>query len=232
MKRNVITIDEDKCIGCGLCASACHQGAIGLVDGKAKLLREDYCDGLGRCLPVCPTEAIGFEEREVETGAIKSNMENRQSDTLACGCPGTNSKTIERESLTENVQAKTSSTESQLNQWPVQIKLVPTNAAYFDKANLLIAADCAAYAYGNFHNEYMKNRITIIGCPKLDDGDYAEKLTAILQHNDTKSVTVVRMEVPCCSGLESAAKTALQSCGKMIPWQVVTISTDGKIIEN
>ena len=232
MKRNVITIDEDKCIGCGLCASACHQGAIGLVDGKAKLLREDYCDGLGRCLPVCPTEAIGFEEREVETGAIKSNMENRQPDTLACGCPGTNSKTIERESLTENVQAKTSSTESQLNQWPVQIKLVPTNAAYFDKANLLIAADCAAYAYGNFHNEYMKNRITIIGCPKLDDGDYAEKLTAILQHNDTKSVTVVRMEVPCCSGLESAAKTALQSCGKMMPWQVVTISTDGKIIEN
>jgi len=232
MKRNVITIDEDKCIGCGLCASACHQGAIGLVDGKAKLLREDYCDGLGRCLPVCPTEAIGFEEREVETGAIKSNMENRQPDTLACGCPGTNSKTIERESLSENVQAKTSSTESQLNQWPVQIKLVPTNAAYFDKANLLIAADCAAYAYGNFHNEYMKNRITIIGCPKLDDGDYAEKLTAILQHNDTKSVTVVRMEVPCCSGLESAAKTALQSCGKMIPWQVVTISTDGKIIEN
>jgi len=200
MKRNVITIDEGKCIGCGLCASACHQGAIGLVDGKAKLLREDYCDGLGRCLPGCPTEAISFEEREVETP--------------------------------EKVQVKTSANENHLNQWPVQIKLVPPKAPYFNNSNLLIAADCSAYAYGNFHSEYMKNRITIIGCPKLDDGNYAEKLTSILQQNDIKSVTVVRMEVPCCGGIESAARAALQNCGKMIPWQVVTISTDGKIIEN
>ena len=205
MKKNVITIDEDKCIGCGLCISACHQGAIGLVDGKAKLLREDYCDGLGRCLPVCPAEAISFEERGIET--------------------------VERESGSEKTCEKTLSTESQLNQWPIQIKLVPINAPYFSKANLLIAADCAAYAYGNFHSKYMKNRITIIGCPKLDDGNYAEKLTAILQQNDIKSVTVARMEVPCCSGIENAAKIALKSCGKMIPWQVVTISTDGKIVE-
>jgi len=225
MKRNVIAIDEDKCVGCGLCASACHQGAIGIVDGKAKLLREDYCDGLGRCLPVCPTEAISVEEREVD-------MKNTQPDTLACGCPGTNSKTIKRESTPVKTQAKTLSTESHLNQWPVQIKLVPSNAPYFSKSNLLIAADCAAYAYGNFHSEYMRNRITIIGCPKLDEGDYAQKLTDILQQNDIKSVTVVRMQVPCCIGIESATKTALQSCGKMIPWQVVTISTDGQIIEN
>ena len=220
MKRNMIAIDEDKCIGCGLCASACHQGAIGIVDGKAKLLREDYCDGLGRCLPVCPTEAIRFEAREVEP---------IQQDALACGCPSTNSKTFERESTPEKMQANVS---THLNQWPVQIKLVPPNAPYFNNANLLIAADCTAYAYGNFHEEYMKNRVTIIGCPKLDDGDYAEKLTAILQQNNIKSVTIVRMEVPCCSGIESAAKRALQNCDKMIPWQVVTISTDGRIIDN
>jgi len=232
MKKNVISIDEDKCIGCGLCASACHQGAIGLVEGKAKLLREDYCDGLGRCLPVCPTEAISFEEREVEPEASASDTHHKQPNTLACGCPSTNSKTIERKSSPEKTQAKALLAESHLNQWPVQIKLVPVNAPYFDKANLLIAADCAAYAYGNFHNKYMKNRITIIGCPKLDDGDYAEKLTVILQQNDIKSVTVVRMEVPCCSGIEGASKAALQNCGKMIPWQVVTISTDGKILEN
>ncbi|MCL2864684.1 MAG: 4Fe-4S binding protein [Lachnospiraceae bacterium] len=232
MKRNIITIDENKCIGCGLCASACHQGAIGLVDGKAKLLHEDYCDGLGRCLPVCPTEAIRFEEQEIETVTVPSDIENKQPDTLACGCPGTNAKAIKREHTPEKIQVKTSANESHLSQWPVQIKLVPPNAPYFNNARLLIAADCAAYAYGNFHNEYMKNRITIIGCPKLDDGDYAEKLTTILQQNDIKSVTIVRMEVPCCSGIEHAAKTALQNCGKMIPWQVVTISTDGKTIEN
>jgi len=232
MKRNVIRIDEDKCVGCGLCASACHQGAIGIVDGKAKLLREDYCDGLGQCLPVCPTEAISFQEREIKPAAVKSGVEHERPDTLDCGCQSANSKTIERESTDEKVQAKTSLVQTHLNQWPVQIKLVPPNAPYFKKAHLLIAADCAAYAYGNFHEEYMKNRITIIGCPKLDDGDYAEKLTAILQSSDIKSVTIARMEVPCCGGIERAAVMALQNCGKMIPWQVVTISTDGKIIEN
>jgi len=232
MKRNVITIDEDKCIGCGLCASACHQGAIGMVDGKARLLREDYCDGLGRCLPVCPTEAIGFEEQEVTATATKPNAESPQPETLACGCPGTNSKSFERESTPEKAPTKTSAGQTHLNQWPVQIKLVPSNAPYFNNANLLVAADCAAYAYGNFHEQYMRNKITIIGCPKLDEGDYAEKLTDILTQNEIKSLTVVRIEVPCCSGIESAAKTALQNCGKLIPWQIVTISTDGKILEN
>ena len=232
MKRNLITIDEDKCIGCGLCASACHQGAIGLVDGKAKLLHEDYCDGLGRCLPVCPTAAIGFEERETEPVTAKPDMENKQPDTLACGCPGTHSKTLKRENTLEKMPTEIPTTRTHLNQWPVQIKLVPSNAPYFNNVNLLIAADCAAYAYGNFHEAYMKNRITLIGCPKLDEGNYADKLTAILQQNAIKSVTVVRMEVPCCSGIESAVKTALQDCGKMIPWQVATISTDGEIVEN
>jgi len=231
MKRNVIKIDEDKCNGCGLCATACYQGAISIVGGKAKLMHEDYCDGLGECLPDCPTEAISFEEREFEA-AVKPDMENVQPETLACGCPGTNSKTIERESASEKVQQKASSTRTHLNQWPVQIKLVPPNAPYFNKANLLISADCAAYAYGNFHEDYMKNRITLIGCPKLDEGDYSEKLTVILKENEIKSVTVVKMEVPCCSGIEGAVKMALQNCGKMIPWQIVTISTDGKIVEN
>ena len=235
MIRKIIKIDEEKCNGCGLCVSACHEGAIGLVDDKAKLLRDDYCDGLGDCLPVCPTEAITFEEREAEEydeAAVKANMENKQPETLACGCPGTHSKPINHEKRSETTQEKTTSTETHLNQWPVQIKLVPTNAPYFNKANLLVAADCAAYAYGNFHGEYMKNRITIIGCPKLDDGDYSEKLTAILKQNEIKSVTVVRMEVPCCGGIENAVKTALKDCGKLIPWQIVVISTDGKILEN
>jgi ferredoxin len=234
MLRKIIKIDESACNGCGLCVSACHEGAIGLADGKAKLLRDDYCDGLGDCLPVCPTGAITFEEREAaeyNEAAVKVNMQNKQPETLACGCPGTHSKPIERENCAETPQAKTSA-ETHLNQWPVQIKLVPPNAPYFKNANLLVTADCAAYAYGNFHNEYMKNRITIIGCPKLDDGDYSEKLTAILKSNEIKSVTVARMEVPCCGGIENAVKTALQNCGKMIPWQVVTISTDGRILEN
>ncbi|HBU11711.1 MAG TPA: 4Fe-4S ferredoxin [Clostridiales bacterium] len=234
MVRKIIKIDEDKCNGCGLCASACHEGAIGMVGGKAKLLRDDYCDGLGNCLPVCPTGAITFEERDAaayDEAAVKTNMENRQPETLACGCPGTNAKAIKRKE-SDSVREQPGKAETYLNQWPVQIKLVPVNAPYFDNANLLVAADCAAYAYGNFHAAYMKNKVTIIGCPKLDEGDYSEKLTAILRQNNIKSVTVVRMEVPCCGGIENAVKTALQDCGKLIPWQVVTISTDGRILDN
>lgn len=241
MIRTIIKINEEECNGCGLCVRACHEGAIGLVDGKAKLLRDDYCDGLGNCLPVCPTGAITFEEREAaqfDEEAVKKNMEEAnttQVEALACGCPGTHSKTFARESSTVSTQAMSYAVEiavpeTQLNQWPVQIKLVPINAPYFKNANLLIAADCAAYSYGNFHNEFMKNRITIIGCPKLDEGDYSEKLTAILQANEIKSVTVVRMEVPCCGGIEHATKLALQNYGKMIPWQIVTLSTDGRIL--
>ena len=235
MIRKIIKIYESKCDGCGLCVSACHEGAIGLVDGKAKLLRDDYCDGLGNCLPVCPAGAISFEEREAaefDEAAVKTNMENKQPETLACGCPGTHSKTLERSNSCVSEQTQAMPVQTHLNQWPVQIKLVPPNAPYFNKANLLIAADCAAYAYGSFHADYMKNKITIIGCPKLDEGDYSEKLTAILKQNSIKSVTVVRMEVPCCGGIENAVKTALQNCGKMIPWQVVTFSTDGNILED
>ena len=236
MERQIIKIDEDKCDGCGLCVSACHEGAIGIVDGKARLLRDDYCDGLGNCLPVCPTEAISFENREADEydeAAVAENMESKQPETLACGCPGTHSKVIEREVCEANNEAEqkhTTPSETHLNQWPIQIKLVPPNAPYFNKAHLLVAADCAAYAYGGFHKEYMKNRITLIGCPKLDEGDYTEKLTAILKVNVIKSVTVARIEVPCCGGIEDAVKNALRNCGKMIPWQVVTISTDGKIL--
>lgn len=233
MKRKIIKIDAEKCNGCGLCASACHEGAIGMKDGKAVLLRDDYCDGLGDCLPVCPTKAISFEEREAleyNEAAVKANMENKKPETLACGCPGTNAKPINRGNK-DRAQYESTAAETCLNQWPVQIKLVPVNAPYFNNANLLIAADCAAYAYGNFHKDYMKNKITVIGCPKLDDVDYSEKLTAILKTNNIKSVTVVRMEVPCCGGLENAVKAALQNCGKLLPWQTVTISTSGEIIE-
>jgi Fe-S-cluster-containing hydrogenase component 2 len=236
MIRKIIKIDEDACNGCGLCAAACHEGAIGMVDGKAKLLRDDYCDGLGNCLPVCPTGAISFEEREAaeyDEAAVLANMakaDQKQPETLACGCPGTQSRSFQRETVQQQA-VEAPAMESQLRQWPVQIKLVPVNAPYFNGANLLIAADCAAYAYGDFHHRYMKNKVTIIGCPKLDEGDYAEKLTAILQHNQIKSVTVVRMEVPCCGGIEHAVIRALQNSGKMIPWQVVTISTDGRVLE-
>lgn len=233
MLRKIIRIDEDKCVGCGLCAKACHEGAIGMANGKAKLLRDDYCDGLGNCLPVCPTGAISFEEREAEAynkAAAPKRVSAKQTESLACGCPGTHSKTLERKAES-NVTVGGAAPATNLNQWPVQIKLVPVNAPYFDDANLLIAADCTAYAYGNFHNAFMKNRITLIGCPKLDEGDYAEKLTAIIAQNPIKSVTVVRMEVPCCGGLENAVRTALANCGRLIPWQVVTISTDGRILD-
>ncbi|NLG87836.1 MAG: 4Fe-4S binding protein [Clostridiaceae bacterium] len=234
MIRKIIKIDEDKCNGCGLCAEACHEGAIGIVDGKAKLLRDDYCDGLGACLPVCPTGAISFEMREAaeyNEEAVRENMLKKQAAaTIPSGCPGRNIKTIRRERQ-ESTRSETAENVSQLSQWPVQIKLVPVNAPYFTDANLLIAADCAAYAHGDFHNRFMKNRVTLIGCPKLDDVDYSEKLTEIIKNNSIKSVTVVRMEVPCCGGIENAVKRALINSGKFIPWQVVTISTDGEILE-
>ena len=228
MIRKIIKIDEEKCNGCGACATACHEGAIEMINGKAKLTREDYCDGLGDCLPACPTNAISFEEREAPAYNEEAVLKAKQSK-LPCGCPGTNSKTINRSAQTSAVN--TFAIESQLSQWPVQIKLVPINAPYFENANLLIAADCTAYAYGNFHNEFIKNKITLIGCPKLDEGDYTEKLTQIIALNNIKSVTVVRMEVPCCGGIENAVKNALQASGKFIPWQVKVISTDGRIIE-
>ena len=255
MLRRIIKINEEKCNGCGACAAACHEGAIQMVDGIAKLIRDDYCDGLGDCLPACPTNAISFEEREAlpydevavktaqilkmvkEQQATNESGEQVQPKVLPCGCPGTQSKTIKREPAIQQAtegNCPTQSTSyapipSQLSQWPVQIKLVPINAPYFDGANLLIAADCTAYAYGNFHNEFIKNRITLIGCPKLDEGDYTDKLTQIIANNDIKSVTIVRMEVPCCGGIESAAKNALQASGKFIPWQVVTVTTDGRL---
>lgn len=234
MVRTIIKIDQEKCNGCGLCVSACQEGAIGLIDGKAALLRDDYCDGLGNCLPVCPTEAISFEEREAadfDEAAVKTNMESKKAEPPACGCPGTQSKSLKRENDLECFGKPAFTPVTHLNQWPVQIKLVPANAPYFEDAHLLVAADCAAYSYGDFHNQYMKNKITLIGCPKLDEGDYSEKLTAILKNNHIKSVTVVRMEVPCCKGIELAVISALQNSKKMIPWQVVTISTDGRILD-
>lgn len=234
MIRKIITIDEEKCNGCGLCAQACHEGAIGMVEGKARLLREDYCDGLGDCLPACPAGAITFEEREAaayDKQAVEKHLEEiRRSQPLACGCPGTHEKSMERvRSSSNGVQEEIP---SELSQWPVQIKLVSPNAAYFNGANLLIAADCTAYAYGDFHRRFVKNRIVLVGCPKLDEGDYTEKLTEIIRTNEIRSVTIVRMEVPCCGGLEHAAKTAIQRSGKFLPWQVVTISTDGSILDD
>ena len=230
MIRKIIRIDEEKCNGCGACAAACHEGAIEMVNGKAKLAREDYCDGLGDCLPACPTNAISFEEREAPAYnemAVKQAQMLKQGMTLPCGCPGTQSKAISREEVPVSHITAT----SQLRQWPVQIKLVPVNAPYFNGNHLLIAADCTAYAYGNFHNEFIRNRITLVGCPKLDAGDYTEKLTQIIANNDIKSVTIVRMEVPCCGGIEHAAKEAIKNSGKFLPWQVVTISADGRILD-
>ena len=253
MKRRIIKIDADKCNGCGACAKACHENAIGMIDGKAVLLRDDYCDGLGDCLPTCQTGAITFEEREAapydEAAVLRNQQEKSKSAcscedapaTLACGCPGTESRSFkqsedscccsEAPTLASTSAAGPTPVPSQLRQWPVQIKLAPVNAPYFDNANLLIAADCSAYAYGDFHNRFIKNRVTLIGCPKLDEGDYAQKLTEIIRQNNIKSVTVVRMEVPCCGGLEFAVKKALQDSGKFIPWQVVTISAEGEILD-
>ena len=223
MIRRIIEIDEDKCNGCGLCAQACHEGAIGMVDGKAKLLRDDYCDGLGNCLPACPTGAIRFVEREAlayDEAAVLANQQKK-----AGGCAGAQVRQL----ATEDAPAETAFVPSQLRQWPVQIKLVPVNAPYFDGADLLIAADCTAYAYANFHQDFIRGKIALIGCPKLDMVDYTEKLTEILLYHDVKSLTVTRMEVPCCGGIQRAVEQALQNSGKQIPLNVVTISVDGKI---
>lgn len=293
MVRRVIHIDQEKCNGCGICANACHEGAIGIVDGKAQLLRDDYCDGLGDCLPTCPTGAITFVEREAaayDEATVKAHMERRKQEQAATqasdthssavqeasastgcpgsrarqivhdetpastgcpgsrarqivheetpaftGCPGSRSQQIdhaeEAAEAAQNEAAAPFSMQSQLTNWPVQIKLAPVRAPYFNHARLLIAADCTAYAYANFHQEFLKGKVALIGCPKLDDVDYSEKLTEIIRNNDIQSVTIVRMEVPCCGGLQHAAMTALQNSGKFIPWQVVTISIDGKILD-
>ena len=264
MKRKIVEIDAEKCNGCGLCAKACHEGAIAMVDGKARLVKDDYCDGMGDCLPACPTGAITITEREAAaydalavaarngergmgngergTGLSQSSATSAPHTPPAGGpdlrspggggCPGKMARAIKRETEDSTLQPGTPTLTSQLRQWPVQIKLVPVKAPWFDGAKLLVAADCTAYAYANFHQELMRGRITIIGCPKLDEGDYTEKLTAILTQNDIKELVIVRMEVPCCGGLERAATNALKASGKFIPWQVVTLSLDGKIIDS
>lgn len=235
MLRKIIQIDEEKCNGCGLCAAACHEGAIGMVNGKAHLLREDYCDGLGDCLPACPAGAITFEEREAaayNAAAVKAHFASEPPAAAPfVGCPGSRAQMIHRASAPAVAQRQAQvKAPSRLMQWPVQIRLAPVHAPYFDGADLLVSADCASYACGNFHEQFMKDRITLIGCPKLDAVDYSEKLTAILQQNAVRSVTVVRMEVPCCGGLEYAVRTALKNSEKVIPWQVVTLSTEGSVL--
>ena len=239
MIRKIIRIDKDKCNGCGVCADACHEGAIDIINGKAELVREHFCDGLGDCLPECPTGAISFEEREApayDEEAVKEAQKKiftkNQAMSAYSGCLGTKIMQIQRTETSEPVEPSlTADSMSKLQNWPVQIKLAPVNAPYFNDAKLLIAADCTAYAYASFHQDFIRNKVTLIGCPKLDQVDYSEKLTEIIQNNNIQSVTIVRMEVPCCGGLEMAAKKALQSSGKFIPWQVVTISIDGKILE-
>ena len=229
MIRRIIKIDSRLCNGCGACAAACHEGAIEMVEGKARLTREDYCDGLGDCLPACPTGAITFEEREApayDEAAVKRAQAAKKAAACSGGCPGSLARSIAREKDEPQVVSVSC---SQLRNWPVQIKLAPVNAPYFGGAHLLIAADCAAYAYANFHQEFIRGRVTLVGCPKLDGVDYAEKLAAIIAGNDVQSVTIVRMEVPCCGGLENAAKRAIQASGKFLPWQVVTVTADGKL---
>ena len=239
MIRKIIHIDEDKCNGCGLCATACHEGAIDIIDGKAKLVRENFCDGFGDCLPGCPTGAITFEEREapaydeaaVQESKKKKELQEKMKHLHEGGCPGSRMRMLEQPGEAGSNIAEPMRQAPQLRNWPVQIKLAPINAPYFNKAKLLIAADCTAYAYANFHQEFMCCKVTLVGCPKLDAVDYSEKLTEIIRSNEIQEVTIVRMEVPCCGGLEMAAKKALQASGKFIPWQVVTISIDGKILD-
>jgi ferredoxin len=265
MKRKIVRIDEEKCTGCGLCVDSCQEGALQLVDGKARLMSESYCDGLGNCLPECPAGAIAIEERDAagfDDEAVKKhatvkavNMGSPVPETsracgcgeadsvaepddmpekLACGCPGTSAKLIERGECAHGTAAphQAAAPESQLRQWPCQIKLVPVNAAYLDNADLLVAADCTAYAYADIHSDFMRHRITLIGCPKLDDTDYTEKLTEILKAHEIRSIKVLRMEVPCCGGIVNAVKQALINSGRMIPWGVATVGTDGRIVED
>ena len=234
MIRQMIRIDEELCNGCGLCASACLEGAIGMKDGKAILLREDYCDGLGNCLPVCPTGAITFEDREAPAFNHEAVAHLMGDEVPVFSCPGTQMKVMkqsEQETAEETRTTKTTTKPvSQLRQWPVQIKLASPQAAFFKNCDLLIAADCSAYAYADFHNTFIKDKVTLIGCPKLDEGDYAEKLALIFEHNTIRSVTVVRMEVPCCGGLDSAVKRAITASGKILPIAVVTLSSEGEIL--
>ena len=239
MKRKIVSIDESRCNGCGLCVSACHEGAIQLVNGKARLISDSYCDGLGDCLPACPVDAIKIVEREAadyDEAAVAARQAAAQAAAPArpvfAGCPGMMAKAMApKPAAAPAPDAPAGAPVAQLGNWPVQIKLVNPRAPYLQNAALLIAADCTAFAYADIHRKFMRNKVTLIGCPKLDEGDYAEKLTAILQANDIKSVTVLRMEVPCCGGIANATMRALQASGKMIPWQVVTISTDGAILE-
>lgn len=234
MVRQIIHIDEDKCNGCGICATACHEGAIEMINGKAKLVRENFCDGFGDCLPGCPTGAISFEEREApayDEVAVKEAKQKKEQGEVRHQCPGSMMRQMNRYNNNGEVVTNLAKMQSELSNWPVQIKLAPIKAPYFDGAKLLIAADCSAYAYASFHQDFVKGKITLIGCPKLDAIDYSEKLTEIIANNDIQSVTIVRMEVPCCGGLEMAAKKALQSSGKFIPWQVVTISINGNILD-
>lgn len=235
MIRRVIEIDEEKCNGCGICANACHEGAIGIVDGKAKLMRDDYCDGLGDCLPSCPKNAIHFVQREAaayDEAAVKANMAKKQNTgagPVSGGCPGSMARAIQPKAVQQQTGAPVE-VASQLRQWPVQIQLAPIMAPYFDGADLLVATDCTAYAYGNFHQDFLKDHMVLIGCTKLDDQDYSEKLTEILAHNNIKSVTVTRMIVPCCGGMQYAVEQAIAKSGKDIPMKTVIISTDGSIV--